>query len=178
MSDYEKSRDFILEKLDERTLLEQLAEEASELSQAALKLIRAKGLNNNVTPKTELEATQNLVEEVTDCSTVMALLCLKDKNIPKAEVEHSKWKRWAERLGYESEYANNRVEEVAKLLGVEIEEVFSITPRSNCHPQKKYFQFTWDGLEWSEDGSEWEFSDDWVLSYLVTGVAKIIKCSL
>lgn len=173
MGDYEKSRDFILEKLDERTLLEQLAEEASELSQAALKLIRAKGLNNNVMPKTELETTQNLVEEMTDCSTVMALLCLKDRNIPKAEVEHSKWKRWAERLGYEPEYANNKIEAVAKLLNVEIEETFCI---SNCRPEKKYFQFTWDGLEWSDDGLEWEPSDYWVLPYLVTGVAKIIKC--
>lgn len=35
MSSYEDYRDFILEKLDKRTLLEQLAEEASELSQSA-----------------------------------------------------------------------------------------------------------------------------------------------
>lgn len=45
MSNYKNYRDYILDKLDERTLLEQLAEEASELSQAALKLIRAKRLD-------------------------------------------------------------------------------------------------------------------------------------
>lgn len=109
MSDYEKSRDFILEKLDERTLLEQLAEEASELAQAALKLIRAKGLSNNVTPKTEHEVIQNIVEEMRDRAIVITLLCYKDKKLLAAvlnseDVENSpKWKRWAERLGYKEE---------------------------------------------------------------------------
>ena len=109
MSSREDYRDFILKKLDERTLLEQLAEEASELSQAALKLIRAKGLNNNVTPKTEYEAIQNIVEEMRDRSIVITLLCYKDKKLLAAifnseDVENSpKWKRWAERLGYKEE---------------------------------------------------------------------------
>jgi len=108
MSDYENYQDFILEKLDERTLLEQLAEEASELSQAALKLIRAKGMSENATPKTEESAIQNIVEEVTDCSIVMVLLGLKDEKIRTAVFgsgieENPKWKRWAERLGYEEE---------------------------------------------------------------------------
>ena len=35
MSDYANYKDYILDKLDERALLEQLAEEASELSQVA-----------------------------------------------------------------------------------------------------------------------------------------------
>lgn len=180
MADYEKSRDFILDKLDERTLLEALAEEAAELSQAALKLIRARGLSKNTTPKTEAEATYNLVEEMTDCSMVMTLLCLKNKSIPKTEVEHGKWKRWAERLGYEPEYSHNKVEGVAKLLGLEIEEVFHITPHDDTSPKtkkylyKKYFQFTWDGLQWSDDGIKWEFSDDYILSNLVSGRYKII----
>ena len=106
MSDYEDYRDFILEKIDERTLLEQLAEEASELSQAALKLIRARKLSENVTPKTGESVTQNLVEEMIDCNIVTALLCLKDKKIKTAVLnsgymeESPKWKRWAERLGY------------------------------------------------------------------------------
>lgn len=111
MSDYEKSRDFILEKLDERTLLEQLAEEASELSQAALKLIRAKGLSENVTPKTEQEAVSALAEEITDCCIVVELVCAKNWEIIGAIQENNfadgdnvmnnpKWKRWAERLGY------------------------------------------------------------------------------
>ena len=53
MASYTDYRDFIKHKLDMRTLLEQLAEEASELSQASLKLIRAKGLSNNSTPIAE-----------------------------------------------------------------------------------------------------------------------------
>lgn len=101
MSSYEDYRDFILEKLDERTLLEQLAEEASELSQAALKLIRATKMNNNFTPKTEQEAIENLVEEVMDCNMVSSLLYRKNKKlivgVPERE---NKCKRWAERLGY------------------------------------------------------------------------------
>ena len=100
MSSYEDYRDFILEKLDERTLLEQLAEEASELSQAALKLIRAKELNNNVTPRTEQEVTQNLVEEILDCNLVMSLLCRKDRKLVISMPKINKHKRWAERLGY------------------------------------------------------------------------------
>ena len=75
MSNYKNYRDYILDKLDERTLLEQLAEEASELSQAALKLIRAKKLSNNVSPKTEQEALLALAEEMVDCSIVIDLLC-------------------------------------------------------------------------------------------------------
>ena len=100
MSSYEDYRDFIIEKLDERTLLEQLAEEASELSQAALKLIRAKELSNNVTPRTEQEVAQNLVEEILDCNLVLSLLCRKDRNLVISLPKINKHKRWAERLGY------------------------------------------------------------------------------
>ncbi len=111
MSDYEKYRNFLIGKLDERTLLEQLAEEASELSQAALKLIRAKGLSENVTPKTEQEALLALAEKMVDCSIVIDLLCAQNWEIVGNIRENildgnddiktsSKWKRWAERLGY------------------------------------------------------------------------------
>lgn len=109
MNDWANYKDYILNKLDERTLLEQLAEEASELSQAALKLIRAKGLSENVTPKMKGKVTQNLAEEMLDCGIVMALLCHKDAKIMKAVLysedvaNSSKWKRWAERLGYDKE---------------------------------------------------------------------------
>ena len=112
MSNYKNYRDYILDKLDERTLLEQLAEEASELSQAALKLIRAKALSNNVSPKTEQEALLALAEEMVDCSIVIDLLCEKNWEIVGTIRENilarsddiktsPKWKRWAERLGYE-----------------------------------------------------------------------------
>ncbi len=45
-------KNYILSVLDTRTLLEQLAEEASELAQAALKFIRAAEYSNNPTPIT------------------------------------------------------------------------------------------------------------------------------
>lgn len=70
------------------------------------KQTRAKGLNENVTPKTEESVRINLTEEMLDCSMVMALLCFKDKKIMMAVLDESdigdtpKWKRWAEWLGY------------------------------------------------------------------------------
>ena len=114
MSDYANYKDYILDKLDERTMLEQLAEEASELSQAALKLIRAKALSNNVSPKTEQEALLALAEEMVDCSIVIDLLCGQNWEIVGTIRENilarsddiktsPKWKRWAERLGYMEE---------------------------------------------------------------------------
>ncbi len=112
MSDFDNYKDYILNKLDERTMLEQLAEEASELSQAALKLIRAKGLSENVTPRTEQEAALALAEEIMDCCIVIDLVCAKNWEVVSAIQENNfandddiesnpKWKRWAERLGYE-----------------------------------------------------------------------------
>ena len=111
MSSHEDYRNFILKKLDERTLLEQLAEEASELSQAALKLIRAKGLNSNNTPVGEQEAMLSLALEYMDLLMVYSMLLEKDRKIlkitkanciaPKKDMKYYfKWSRWAERLGY------------------------------------------------------------------------------
>ena len=71
MNKYQK---YILNVLTERELLEQLAEEAAELSQAALKLIRAGGMSNNATPITEQKAIDNLKEELHDVLAVASLL--------------------------------------------------------------------------------------------------------
>lgn len=88
-------KNYILSVLDARTLLEQLAEEASELAQAALKLIRAAEYSNNPTPITRQEAEVNLDEELHDVLAVASLLGLIDYD----DDENPKWKRWAERLG-------------------------------------------------------------------------------
>lgn len=90
---------YIRTKLDERTLLEQLAEESAELTQAVLKLIRAKGLSNNKTPVSRLEAFENYMEEVNDIALVMEILGGNDID----ENKYPKLKRWAERLGYKDE---------------------------------------------------------------------------
>ena len=114
MTDNEKYIKYIRKNLSEREMLEQLAEEASELSQAALKLIRAKKLSNNVTPKTEQEAVLALAEEITDCCIVIDLVCaqnwevigaIQENNFAKGDdvTSNPKWKRWAERLGYKEE---------------------------------------------------------------------------
>ena len=55
----------MIEKIGKPAMLEQLAEEAAELSQAALKL--ARGIRNeNPTPVTQGEAQKRLIEEWTD----------------------------------------------------------------------------------------------------------------
>lgn len=98
MDDYDEAEhksyvDEIKASLSERDLLEGLAEEAAELSQAALKVIRAKEMGNNTTPMTEEDATENLMEEISD------VLCyMKVMGVPVPDVNgNKKWKRWAER---------------------------------------------------------------------------------
>ena len=96
----ENAQMYVMNHLDARTKLEQLAEEAAELSQAALKLIRAKGLSNNVTPIDEKEALANVREEIID---VLACIKVYDYELDGADIveamENSpKWLRWAERL--------------------------------------------------------------------------------
>lgn len=88
---------YVSENLTERETLEQLAEEAFELAQAALKLIRAKKLSNNSTPMTEDDANMNLAEEIDD---VIMCVCLYYGGMPFSDVmAMPKWKRWVERLG-------------------------------------------------------------------------------
>ncbi len=87
---------YVSENLTEREKLEQLAEEAAELAQAALKLIRAKKLSNNSTPMTEDDANMNLAEKIDD---VIMCVCLYYGGMPFVDVmAMPKWKHWAERL--------------------------------------------------------------------------------
>lgn len=80
--------------LDEDTLLMQLAEEAAELSQAALKLIRSKEPSVNPTPVSEADARKQLVEEFSDVLLVAAELNVQgDVDL----IEH-KERRWAKRI--------------------------------------------------------------------------------
>ena len=66
----------MIEKIGKPAMLEQLAEEAAELSQAALKLARVIR-NENPTPVTQGEAQKRLIEEWTDvyqCARELNLL--------------------------------------------------------------------------------------------------------
>ena len=82
-----------IEKIGKPAMLEQLAEEAAELGQAALKLAR-KLRNENPTPVTIDDAVANLSEEVTDVS-----LCLNELKIyPVKDIYEYKRARWLGRL--------------------------------------------------------------------------------
>lgn len=83
--------------LDER--LCQLAEEASELAKAALKLRRAM-TNVNPTPISEVEAMDNLLEECSDVLACMDTLGILDGSNDEYFRETQEWKfdRWIERL--------------------------------------------------------------------------------
>lgn len=95
---------FIKSKLTERELLEQLSEEASELAQASLKLIRAKKLSNNNTPVSCKDALSNLKEEMEDVRLCYEILTSNEVFSAVRNIDiYYKLKRWAKRLGYEDE---------------------------------------------------------------------------
>lgn len=93
--------------LPKTEILAQLAEEASELAQAALKLRRALD-GTNPTPKSVAECEANLMEEFADISNAVDVLCdawFGDDLDPerefwdaKYEIENAKYKRWLSRL--------------------------------------------------------------------------------
>ena len=92
--------------LDKRTILEQLAEESSEVTKEALKVIRAESFSNNRTPISRQDAINKLIEEINDLRMIISLLKPKykelDDALPKDNdiINNPKWKRWAHRLGY------------------------------------------------------------------------------
>lgn len=102
--DIDKYVDYIYENVNERTALEQLAEEASELTWAALKLIRAKGYSDNPTNISSSAAVKNLIEEIVDVTVLTAIACSKlGLTPPSNELTAAKIERWAKRLGFKAE---------------------------------------------------------------------------
>lgn len=92
--------DIIRDNVHELERLAQLAEEATELAQAALKLRRAYKSTGNPTPVTLQGAYQNLLEELADVKVCLAVLNL-DANGTQWRVDQlaeEKLHRWAERL--------------------------------------------------------------------------------
>lgn len=85
----------LVSDLPDRDLLEQLAEESTELSQAALKLIRAHGMSQNPTPISEDEAMNSLIEEANDVLIILVILGLADQSTVH---DWRKLARWAERI--------------------------------------------------------------------------------
>lgn len=82
----------IRNKLTKRTILEGLAEEASELSKACMKCIRAERMNENYASATPKTAFGNLVEAYGAVCMVANVLGLKAKD------DCQKLERWAMRL--------------------------------------------------------------------------------
>lgn len=93
--------------LPKTEILAQLAEEASELAQAALKLRRALD-GTNPTPKSVAECEANLTEEIADINNAVKALCdawFEDDLDSECEfwdaeleIEDAKYKRWLSRL--------------------------------------------------------------------------------
>lgn len=93
--------------LPKTEILAQLAEEASELAQAALKLRRALD-GTNPTPKSVAECEANLMEEFADISNAVTALCdawfgddfgsEREFWNAELEIENAKYKRWLSRL--------------------------------------------------------------------------------
>ena len=90
---------FLQAHLSERAMLEQLAEEASELAQAALKMIRATSYENPTTVTLE-EAYLNIIEECADISTCLEILGYNTtkERLLIAKTMHEKQQRWVERI--------------------------------------------------------------------------------
>lgn len=93
----EECKKKILEKLNGRDLLEQLAEESAELTQAALKTVRAAGYTENETPVSLREAVNNLLEEILDVALVIDVVADLDM-VMIANEKNEKWQRWVKRL--------------------------------------------------------------------------------
>lgn len=89
------NKEYIKSRLSNRALLEQLAEEAAEVSQAALKVIRAAKSSENPTPVTLDEAIDNTFQELQDVIIVADVLGFLPDVTPD---DDPKVIRWAERL--------------------------------------------------------------------------------
>ena len=94
--------EYIIENLSDEDILCQLAEEAAELAQAALKLRRAI-TQTNPTPVTVEKAADNLVEEYGDTVVAMTAYYMKHGAIDEKvadilEQSYPKYNRWAKRI--------------------------------------------------------------------------------
>ena len=72
---------------------------------------------------------------------------------------------------------DNKMAEVAKLLGVELDEVFFFKGCSGCYTycSKTYLKFTENGLKESVNITSWHSAAAWVWKGLITGALKITK---
>lgn len=91
--------DVIRQHIDQNELLAQLAEEATELAHAALKLRRA-NMATNPTPVAAADAYANLMEELADVRNCVSVLGF-DRVVDQMHISRvcrQKMERWADRL--------------------------------------------------------------------------------
>ena len=88
---------YIKDKLGKERLLCQLAEEASELAQAALKLVRVYD-GANPTPVSEKDAYENLREEIADVWLILNFLETNHNFYEYGEMMNKKTERWYNRI--------------------------------------------------------------------------------
>lgn len=97
MQEMSPNKNFIRSKVSYRSLLLQLAEESAELTQAALKLVRAMPYSDNPTPVAFSRACKDLEEELSDVIIAANILGLALKTNGISD-NHPKLVRWVERL--------------------------------------------------------------------------------
>ena len=92
--------DYISKNISELAVLMALAEEASELSKAAMKVARAKGMLDNPTPISVEQAEADLIEEYNDLLICVGVLNKMPSLTICVDVDLRKRKcsRWAERI--------------------------------------------------------------------------------
>ena len=91
------AKQYITEHLPQTEILAQLAEEAAELAQAALKLRRCYD-GTNPTPMKWTTAKESLLEEYGDVLDCMELLITPTESAQVAEQRKEKFIRWESRL--------------------------------------------------------------------------------
>lgn len=89
--------EYIRDKIPPKELLAQLAEEASELAKAALKLRRTYD-QSNPTPVTREKAFDNVVEEIADVMLCLRVLGFDLDPEEYEDITGRKAKRWVSRL--------------------------------------------------------------------------------
>ena len=92
--------DYIANNISELAVLMALAKEASELSKAAMKLARAKGLLDNPTPISVEQAEADLIEEYNDLLICVGVLNKMSSLTISVDIDlrMRKCRRWAERI--------------------------------------------------------------------------------
>lgn len=115
---HQKNMEYILHALKYEELLCQMAEEAAELTQAAMKYRRKMG-NVNPTTISWKEAEDNLLEEISDVMLLAELLLfgLTDEWQRIEEIKMFKANRWVRRLTGGMEDGNNVQQDSEELLG-------------------------------------------------------------